>query len=313
MNRQVLWFVLFTLLAACSSSGSSNTNNSPGNTGGTGNSIYTGGLIIDHRAVAGFDRGIPAEYLVEAKQRTIHYARTSHGRQIIEGALKLDEVSAATSTIYSFAVNEDGNAATLPDAPGALRMYDGNGNLSGNTYITPDLYWEEAEGMTATRGVASTGLFDYSMWSWCGQVSYYSSASIQTYLDNLDTLENEYVNMRFIYMTGHTDGTGTNGTLNINNNMIRQYVSDNNKVLFDFADIESYDPGGTLHADTGYQEGFCNWCKSWCDAHPSDCTDLPDSCGHTDSIPEAKLVCKLKAKAFWYMMARLAGWNDPLY
>ena len=55
------------------------------------------------------------------------------------------------------------------------------------------------------------------------------------------------------------------------NQQIRQYCEDNNKVLFDFADIESYDPDGTYFLDQGandncdYSGG--NWATEWQNSH----------------------------------------------
>ncbi len=57
-------------------------------------------------------------------------------------------------------------------------------------------------------------------------------------------LEAEYPDVTFVYMTGHLDGTGEEGNLFQRNNQIRDFCLANDKVLFDFADIESYDPDG---------------------------------------------------------------------
>jgi len=257
----------------------------------------TSELIIDHNSVKDFDT-IPAQWLAAAKQLALHYAHTSHGSQIISGILALE----SEDSTYSVAVRESG-AEGLPPAenPTALRIYDGN---PPETYIEPDDYWDGDSGMNRTRTVANTDNYNYSMWSWCGQQSSNDTATVQRYLDNLNTLESEFPTMRFIYMTGHTDGTdtpSTPATLKYNNDLIRQYVVNNNKVLFDFADIESYDPDGNYYPNTSDD---CSWCTTWCNNHPNDCTNLTSSCAHSHPYN-----CKLKAKAFWYMMARLAGWD----
>jgi hypothetical protein len=48
-------------------------------------------------------------------------------------------------------------------------------------------------------------------------------------------------------MTGHLDGTGLTGNLNISNEQIRNHCRINKKFLLDFADIESYNPDGVQH------------------------------------------------------------------
>ena len=68
-----------------------------------------------------------------------------------------------------------------------------------------------------------------------------SGDDINNYLSQMNTLEGEYPGIQFVYMTGHLDGGGSSGTLHQNNNIIRNYCSTNNKILYDFADIERYD------------------------------------------------------------------------
>ena len=49
------------------------------------------------------------------------------------------------------------------------------------------------------------------MWSWCGQVSSASSATVTSYLDQMNQLESDYPDVKFVYMTGHLDGSGDAG------------------------------------------------------------------------------------------------------
>ncbi len=126
----------------------------------------------------------------------------------------------------------------------------------------------------------------------------------------MNQLEQDYPNVTFVYMTGHLDGTGSNGTLNLMNERIRAYCRTNNKILFDFADIESYDPDGyyflDLNADDNCDyDGGHNWATHWCAGHPGHelCAPVTE-CAHSQSLN-----CNLKARAFWWMLARIAGWT----
>src|SRR5690606_33314457 len=121
----------------------------------------TGPLIIDHTTT---DISlIPDPWLAQARQTAFHYAHTSHGGQIIAGLAWL----AQQDTRYAVTIGE-----TLPPetAANTLVVYDGN-NYSGDSYITPEMYWASEDGRTHTADVAATGVFSYSMWSWCGQQS----------------------------------------------------------------------------------------------------------------------------------------------
>ncbi len=234
---------------------------------------------------------IPHEYLDGARGAfRIWYGHTSHGNQITVGITVLQDLY---GNPYSW--NEDGSG-------GALSYQETYGDLGHNG----DLAWE-----TATREQLDAPDNDRNvvMWSWCGGVSDNTPDGINTYLNAMNQLEQDYPGVHFIYMTGHLDGSGTEGILNQMNNLIRTYCASNNKTLFDFADIESYDPDGDFfmdrYADDGCNYDGGNWAMEWCSEHSGSdlCTDC--SCDHSQPLN-----CNLKGRAFWWMMARMAGWQS---
>jgi hypothetical protein len=137
-----------------------------------------------------------------------------------------------------------------------------------------------------------------AMFSWCGGCSDNTEAGIDIYLNKMEELEADYPGVIFIYMTGHLDGTGPSGNLYARNNQIRDYCTLHDKILFDFADIESYDPDGVYYPD---ESDYCNWCYDWCAIEP--CPSC--GCAHSHCFN-----CYRKGKAWWWMMARVSGWTE---
>ena len=234
---------------------------------------------------------IPTCRIEQAKtQFKMSYGHTSHGSQIISG---MNLIKDPPGSLYWWDY-----AGTL----GGLSLHDGTppGDLGNPDYYT----WE-----ALTRTMLDTPGNDRNcvMWSWCGQADT-TPANIQIYLDLMSGLIADYPDVAFIYMTGHLVGTGEEGNLHQRNNQIRDHVIATGGVLFDFADIESYDPDGNYFLDL-YANDNCdytggNWAIEWCDANPGSELCAPCSCAHSQPLN-----CNLKARAFWWMMAELAAWD----
>ncbi len=248
-------------------------------------------IIIDHSCTVLED--IPEEWVIEAKdQLRICYGHTSHGSQPISGMQVLMD-DPGYQGLYDF--NYDGAVE-----PGVLSLQDTvpEGDLGNPDYTT----WaartrSHLDGPGSDRNVV--------IWSWCGQVDT-TSENIDIYLGLMNQLEADYPDVSFVYMTGHLNGTGETGNVNLRNNQIRAFCIANNKTLYDFADIESYDPDGNYFLDQGaddecnYDGG--NWADEWCDSHPGSPLCIDCTCAHS-----RPLNCNLKARAFWRLLAEIAG------
>jgi hypothetical protein len=227
-------------------------------------------IIADHLAAAQFD-SIPEEVFQDVRdQYRIFYGHTSHGSQVITG-------------ISMLAAEHGANLAS----PVFHEISDDLGYANDVSWVQPTRDWLDANPD-----------FKMVMWSWCGGMSSNTGEGVNTYLQAMTQLEVDYPEVTFVYMTGHLDGTGLDGNLYRGNSQIRDYCLANDKVLFDFADIESWDPDGVFYPD---ETDACGWCTTWCETH--ECPTC-GYCAHSHCFN-----CYQKGKAFWWMMARVQGWQ----
>jgi len=278
------------------------------------NSIANDTMIIDHNCTD--ITAIPVQFIEAAKQQlVIAYGHTSHGSQLTDGmsALVAFANNGGKGMSYpnnTFAWNDEGTG-------GALHLDDYA--MGGDVGYYPDWYNNTVSYLGTVNSATGKGEnnpeVNVIMWSWCGQAAGYSeSQMVSDYLTPMSNLEKEYFNVKFIYMTCHLDGTGAEGNLNKRNEQIRNYCKANNKILYDFADIESYDPDGNVNymelfgndnCDyTSVTGGSKNWANDWQESHTENVDWYSCSAAHSQSLNGNR-----KAFAAWWMFARMAGWN----
>jgi len=254
------------------------------------------GIIVNHLSAK--LTAIPSEWITAAKDNLhIAYSHTSHGSQLTTGMSGLISFKGPS---YSWNNGGTDGALDLHD----YAMTGDLGNPDRTTWASRTrTYLDENKDVNVI------------IWSWCGQVSTATADDIDTYLNLMNDLEHDYPDVKFVYMTGHLDGTGLTGNLHLRNEQIRNYCSENDKILYDFADIECYDPDGTYYGDkrpndacafdtdgNGSLDG--NWAISWQNAHTQGIDWFDCSAAHTEPLNANQ-----KAYAAWWLWARLAGWN----
>jgi PKD repeat protein len=263
---------------------------------GTATAARTAPLIVDHSSC---DLStVPASAVAGAKA-TLHiaYGHTSHGSQLVGGMSGLTSFAGAPLPPSTYAFNEGGIGGALD-----LDDYFAGGDLGNPDFST----WASLTRTYLDR--PENHDVNVVMWSWCGEVSGASEANINTYLSLMDALERDYPSVTFVYMTGHLDGSGVSGNLNLRNNQIRDWCRSHNRVLYDFADIESYDPDGNGYLALGANDacGYSggNWAQAWQNSHTVNVDWYTCDAAHTEPLNANQ-----KAYAAWHLFARLAGWN----
>ena len=269
-------------------------------------SFFYGQLIINHLNT---DITKLSEEGINKAKSVLHiaYSHTSHGSQLTDGMTGL-----ITFT------NNGGNGLSLPinifdwnngGTNGALDLHDYA--MDGDVGDYPDWYNNTVNYLND----ANNSDVNVVMWSWCGQVDdkYADGTLYSEYLEPMALLESTYPNVKFVYMTGHLDHWDDANNKEANDS-IRRHCLREEKILYDFADIESYDPDGNFFQYAGddcsyYLNGSSgtalgNWATEWRALHTENVDWYNCGAEHSDALN-----ANLKAYAVWAMFVAIAN-ND---
>ncbi len=302
------------------------------------------GFVIDHRHTD--IHQIPDNWIDSAKQKLkIRYFRRSHGSHVDRGGMTaLMNYSADYAQKYAFGAA--GRAGEL---------------FLSNKWHSVD--FEPTTWYSITREFLddpANADINVVMWAWSSK--FYIS-NVQAYLDTMEVFIADYgpngkkiqdgtrtVPVTFIFQTACSQKSlDANKTVYEQNEQIRKHCFDNNRILFDFNDLECYDPDGNyygdgnpdgtytdirmLNDDLAYKSdstdvsiygGRGNWGIEWMNRNPdSELTKLSadnvcDVCEHSmgtyqgETKDNSRLHCVLKGRAAWWMWAVLAGWDEGM-
>lgn len=248
-------------------------------------------IVIDHRTTD--ITQIPKNWIARARDSLkLYYGHTSHGTQITNGLLRLESQLGAD---YAVAAGQQ-----LPSRSGAMAIME-----SGTYDWDPDFY------PTVPRILSANPEINVVMYMWCSQPGGIGwEKLLDAYIAGMQALERQYPLVTFVYATGQAQDKDCAGCVRQRfNERLRQFVLANNKILYDFGDLDAWYDGQIQTYATP------NWCGAYgCTPNAAIPTehaqwgggDYNNPCGHANYGS-----CDNKGRAMWWLLARIAGWSGP--
>ncbi|HLP86828.1 MAG TPA: Ig-like domain-containing protein [Candidatus Paceibacterota bacterium] len=327
---------------SCTVSSCDNGYSISGNTCVQDTPVVSTQIIADHTIVDRYD-DIPEVYLNEVKKKLVWFPGESHSAAYRQGLLDLEAINPTydSTTQWGFPAHVDDahlRSAGLVSGLGeeewfTWKAYDIGSMPAERTFLTDYL---DAQ-FNANNPVDVVGF------AWCWDMSFQgptsgvdpvtgnhwygetvggpngnlpwglnsadsaitnNSVSMDTYLaateDYINYVDTNNYGTKVVFTTGPVDNYSASGEAGyqayLKNEYIRNYVeNDSTRILFDYADILSYDDNNSLTTATWNGHVY----------PVITATNLgAGDIGHISSAGAVRL-----AKAQWWLMARIAGWD----
>jgi general stress protein YciG len=277
-------------------------------------------------------RNIPEEFIQKARDNfVVSYQHTSHGTHVTRGVFGLPQYKSGDEELFAVTLNEPGD--------GMLNIYDNKIELFAPEGVeATDLSTNETAFVDATRNYLDdprNEAVNVVMWSWCNIAGHNVE---DNYLPGMQVLIQEYGEggskigseegmrerpVHFIFMTGHANQNNNVGSGKPKNlaALINDFCEENQYYCLDYYSIDTHDMDGNYWEDAGDNGGSDeyggNFYEDWQEAHEagvhywynrySPGGDVAYGAHNTQHITANR-----KGMAFWWILARLAGWNGEL-
>jgi hypothetical protein len=295
------------------------------------------GVIVDHTSVALFEQ-IPDEYLTAAANLTMMFVDRSVGVNIHDGLTCLnypsDEAAPTSCKRFNHVVPQFSSSANEVNwsRPGGYSRANWVYYSWPGGGITPELpcgvradTWHQKlecfiryvdANPTAYRVLSYQNSFlevDSSSDIASLTTGYFVNQTARYDIFDFEAMEARHPGAKFLHHTTSLARSNGGPVATSFNDQMRQYARTRNKFLLDIADIESHDPAGNPCYDN--RDGVPYTAGNASENYPDDGFNFPAICQHYTRESEgghlgSPEVGKIRvAKAFWVIMARIAGWT----
>ena len=298
--------------------------------------LFLSGPIFSQQFIADYTvakeevlRSIPVEYIYKAKaELVVAYQHTSHGTHVSRGMFGLQGYKQGDDTLFGISPVPAENMLEFRDF--AMENYAPAG-VDGS-----DLSRDETAFIQTTRNyldAPENATVNVVMWAW-SRIAEHDVAG--NYMPGMDSLISEYgpggskigtgtglreVPVNFIYMTGHAIKDANTGPLNPKEQaeLIVNYCKTNQLFCHEYYAIDTYTMDDIYYEDTGDNGDSDtyggNFYEDWQNSHTLGVDyyenwQTPEGYVAFGTHTTQHITSNRKAYAMWWILARLAGWED---